>query len=195
MPYSGVPHSGAPHSGVPDSGVVSASGQSAPSDLSNKDRPNVLFIAVDDLRPELGTYGTDVITPNIDRLAASGVRFDQAYCQQAVCGASRLSLMSGLYPIRTGEQTFHVSGWRERHPDVLTMNQHFSQQGYRTIGLGKIYHGHSGIGVDPKTGVDGLILPVRIMPSLKIWQRWHAFVQRKGWQLHGSRQGATDRIC
>ena len=102
------------------------------------------------MRAALVTYGTDVITPNIDRLAASGVRFDQAYCQQAVCGASRLSLMSGLYPIRTGEQTFHVSGWRERHPDVLTMNQHFSQQGYRTIGLGKIYHGHSGIGVDPE---------------------------------------------
>ena len=150
VPHSGVPHSGVPHSGVPHSGVVSAGGQSGPSDLSNKERPNVLFIAVDDLRPELGTYGTDVITPNIDRLAASGVRFDQAYCQQAVCGASRLSLMSGLYPIRTGEQTFHVSGWRERHPDVLTMNQHFSQQGYRTIGLGKIYHGHSGIGVDPE---------------------------------------------
>ena len=160
VPHSGVPHSGVPHSGVPHSGVpstkmshsgVPATGVASASAMNPvKRRPNVLFIAVDDLRPELGTYGTDAFTPNIDRLASAGVRFDQAYCQQAVCGASRLSLMSGLYPIRTGEQTFHVSGWRDRHPDVLTMNQHFGQQGYQTIGLGKIYHGHSGRGVDPK---------------------------------------------
>jgi len=159
VPHSGVPHSGVPHSGVPHSGVPNAATPHSVGPVPGvkpaetmavvKPRPNVLFIAVDDLRPELGTYGTDAITPNIDRLAASGVRFDQAYCQQAVCGASRLSLMSGLYPIRTGEQTFHVSGWRDRHPNVLTMNQHFGQQGYQTIGLGKIYHGHSGGGVDP----------------------------------------------
>ena len=160
VPHSGVPHSGVPHSGVPHSGVPSTemphsgvpSEGVTPAATTNpvKRRPNVLFIAVDDLRPELGTYGTDAFTPNIDRLASAGVRFDQAYCQQAVCGASRLSLMSGLYPIRTGEQTFHVSGWRDRHPGVLTMNQHFGQQGYQTIGLGKVYHGHSGRGVDPK---------------------------------------------
>ena len=160
VPHSGVPHSGVPHSGVPHSGAPSTemphsgvpSEGVTPAATTNpvKRRPNVLFIAVDDLRPELGTYGTDAFTPNIDRLASAGVRFDQAYCQQAVCGASRLSLMSGLYPIRTGEQTFHVSGWRDRHPGVLTMNQHFGQQGYQTIGLGKVYHGHSGRGVDPK---------------------------------------------
>lgn len=70
--------------------------------------PNVLFIAIDDLRPELGCYGTRALTPNIDRLAAAGVRFDRASCNQAVCGASRLSLMTGLYPEFTGERTFHV---------------------------------------------------------------------------------------
>jgi len=113
-----------------------------------QDRPNVLFIAVDDLRPELATYGASVKTPNIDRLAASGVRFDRAYCQQAVCGASRLSLMGGLYPTRTGEQTYHVDGWRKRHPDLLTLQQYFGQQGYFTSGMGKIYHGSSGVGVD-----------------------------------------------
>ena len=107
-------------------------------------KPNVLFIAIDDLRPELGCYGRHVLSPNIDKLAASGVQFNKAYCQQAVCGASRLSLMGGLYPTNTGEQTFHVSGWRERYPNLITMNQHFGQQGYQTIGMGKIYHGHKG---------------------------------------------------
>ena len=146
-PHSGNPHSGVPHSGVTVRPVVPAA-PVAPV-RAVEDRPNVLFIAIDDLRPELGTYGTRTITPNIDRLAASGVRFDKAYCQQAVCGASRLSLMGGLYPTMTKEQTFHVSKWRKRHPKLLTMNRHFIQQGYHTIGLGKIYHGTGGNGIDP----------------------------------------------
>ncbi|MEM6916223.1 MAG: sulfatase-like hydrolase/transferase, partial [Verrucomicrobiota bacterium] len=108
------------------------------------ERPNVLFIAVDDLRPELGAYGAEVHTPNLDRLAESGVRFDRAYCNQSVCGASRLSLMGGLYPTKTGEQTFHVTDWRKRHPDLLTLNQHFRANGYLTLGTGKIYHGTHG---------------------------------------------------
>lgn len=108
------------------------------------DRPNVLFIAVDDLRPELAVYGAEVKTPHLDRLAANGIRFDRAYCQQAVCGASRLSLMGGLYPTKTGEQNFHVTNWRQRHPDLLTMNQHFRANGYHTLGTGKIYHGSHG---------------------------------------------------
>ncbi|MEC8013694.1 MAG: glycoside hydrolase family 3 N-terminal domain-containing protein [Verrucomicrobiota bacterium] len=110
---------------------------------------NVLFIAIDDLRPELGVYGSKVKTPHMDRLASKGMLFERAYCQQAVCGASRVSIMGGLYPSLTGEQTFHVSGWRNRHPNLLTLNQHFKEQGYQTIGMGKIYHGSSGAGVDP----------------------------------------------
>ncbi len=114
---------------------------------SGEEKLNVLFIAVDDLRPELGCYGSKIKTPNFDRLAASGMLFHRAYCQQAVCGASRLSIMGGLYPTLTKEQTFHVNGWRKRHPDLLTMNQHFGNEGFETIGLGKIYHesGHSGV--------------------------------------------------
>ncbi|MDF1659406.1 MAG: sulfatase [Verrucomicrobiales bacterium] len=134
--------------------------------LSAADRPNVLFIAVDDLRPELATYGAEVKTPNLDRLAASGVRFDRAYCQQAVCGASRLSLMGGLYPTKTGEQNFHVTDWRQRHPDLLTMNQHFQANGYRTLGTGKIYHGTNGGKIEGKNwdewldaGGEGYVLP------------------------------------
>ena len=113
-------------------------------------RPNLLFLAVDDLRPELGAYGSKFKTPNMDRLASRGTLFERAYCQQAVCGASRLSIMSGLYPTLTKEQTYHVENWRKRHPDLLTLNQHFKEQGYQTIGLGKIYHGDAGAGVDPK---------------------------------------------
>ena len=112
-------------------------------------RPNVLFIAVDDLRPQLGCYGSRAITPNIDRLARTGLQFDRAYCNQAVCGASRISLMTGLYPERTGERTYHVTGWRKRWADVITLNQRFKMSGYATVGLGKIYHGTKGPGVDP----------------------------------------------
>ena len=146
-----------PGSQVKFSGAPSASGAAPrkdavppaePKRLKKGKHPNVLFVAIDDLRPELGTYGTKVITPNIDKLAEGGIRFDRAYCQQSVCGASRLSLMGGLYPTLTREQSFHVSGWRERHPDLVTMNQHFGSQGYETIGLGKIYHGHTGKGID-----------------------------------------------
>ncbi len=121
----------------------------APPPSARAGRPNILFIAVDDLRPELGCYGARALTPRIDALAASGVRFDRAYCNQAVCGASRVSLMTGLYPEHTGERSYHVTGWRERWADTVTLNQHFEANGYAVVGLGKIYHGSSGPGVDP----------------------------------------------
>ncbi|MEM6690679.1 MAG: sulfatase-like hydrolase/transferase, partial [Planctomycetota bacterium] len=122
---------------------------------SNGERPNVLFIAVDDLRPELNCYGTGdqpkkAITPNLDELAASGVRFSKAYCNQAVCGASRVSLMTGLYPEFTKERTYHVKDWRKRWSNVVTLNQHFKNSGYTTVGLGKIYHNTAGPAVDVK---------------------------------------------
>jgi arylsulfatase A-like enzyme len=119
-------------------------------------RPNVLFIAVDDLRPELGCYGARALTPNIDRLAASGLQFDRAYCNQAVCGASRVSLMTGLYPEFTGERTYHVTDWRKRWVHIVTLNQHFKAGGYTTIGLGKVYHGSRGPGVDPENWTEWL---------------------------------------
>ena len=112
------------------------------------EKMNVLFIAVDDLRPELATYGAQVQTPHFDKFASTGLRFDRAYCQQAVCGASRLSLLGGLYPTKTNEQTFHVQGWRQRWPELITINQHFKANGFTTVGLGKIYHGTGGGGVD-----------------------------------------------
>ena len=113
--------------------------------------PNVLIIAVDDLRPQLTCYGAEnAKTPNLDRLAATGTRFNRAYCQQAVCGASRLSIMSGCYPLSTREQSYHVRDWRKRNPSLLTINQYFGQSGFKTIGLGKVYHSTGGPDADAR---------------------------------------------
>ncbi len=108
---------------------------------SDEPRRNVLFIAVDDLRPELGCYGHPTVkTPHIDRLAQSGVVFTRAYCQQAVCGQSRASLLTGLRP-----DTLHGSGmgvhFRKYVPDVVTLPQNFKNHGYHTLAMGKIFHG------------------------------------------------------
>ncbi len=103
-------------------------------------RPNVLFIAVDDLRPQLGCYGhKEIISPNIDRLAAGGMRFDRAYCQQAICAASRCSLLSGCRPDTT--KIYDLSHpLRQMMPDLVSLPQLFKNHGYTTISLGKIYH-------------------------------------------------------
>jgi len=101
---------------------------------------NVLFIAVDDLRPDLGCYGDPVaVTPNIDLLASDGMTFIRAYCQQAVCAPSRASIMTGLRPdnIRVWDLQTH---FRENMPDVVTLPQYFKNQGYHTREVGKIYH-------------------------------------------------------
>jgi arylsulfatase A-like enzyme len=104
---------------------------------------NVLFIAVDDLRPELGCYGHPVVkSPNIDRLAREGTLFNRAYCQQAVCNPSRASLMTGLRPDTLGVYDLPTH-FRDRKPDAVTIAQHFKDQGYYTEGIGKIFHtGH-----------------------------------------------------
>ena len=114
-------------------------GLAGPADAAS--RPNILFIAVDDLRPELGCYGKDYIkSPNIDRLARSGIVFDRAYCQQAVCSPSRSSLMTGLRPDTTKVWDLQTH-FRTARPDVVTLGQHFKNHGYFVQGMGKIYHG------------------------------------------------------
>jgi len=104
------------------------------------DKPNVLFIAIDDLRPELGCYGSPIaVSPNLDGLAKDGLLFKRAYCQQAICRPSRASLMTGMRPESTGLFHNYVS-LRELQPDILTLPQHLIAHGYETAYVGKIFH-------------------------------------------------------
>ncbi len=139
------------------------------------DHVNILFIAIDDLRPELGCYGHSLAkTPNIDRLATRGVRFDRAYCQEAICSPSRASLMTGMRPNSLGV-TDNVTYFRDTTPNVVTLPQHFRAHGYETVYIGKIYHG-------------------RMIDKEESWSRKAKFGRRyqprpmRGYQLPASRE-------
>tara|TARA_R110000850_G_scaffold176578_2_gene302514 strand:+ start:715 stop:2115 length:1401 start_codon:yes stop_codon:yes gene_type:complete len=103
-------------------------------------QPNFLFIAIDDLRPELACYGSEaVLTPHIDRLAGQGTVFNRAYCQVAVCGASRASLMTGLRP--TPDRFLNYLSYAEKDaPGAMTIAEELKNGGYHTISNGKIFH-------------------------------------------------------
>ena len=106
---------------------------------STTERPNILFIAVDDLKPTLSNYGDElVVSPNFERLAEQGMTFLNAHCQQAVCGPSRASIMTGLRPDQTRVWDLKTK-IRDENPDVVTIPQHFKSHGYTTAGVGKIY--------------------------------------------------------
>jgi len=105
-----------------------------------RERPNVLFLICDDLNCDLGCYGHPLVkSPNIDRLAERGVRFESAHCQYPLCGPSRASFMTGLYPDQTRihRNAIYI---REHVPNVQTMSQMFRRAGYFATRIGKIYH-------------------------------------------------------
>ena len=120
-----------------------------PVALRSAERPNVLFIVVDDLRASMGVFGDSLaITPNIDALGARGTVFANAHCQIAICNPSRASVMTGMRP-----DTIRVWGlkkhFREEKPKVITLPQWFKQHGYHTHSIGKVYHGSGKPSTDP----------------------------------------------
>ena len=126
---------------------------------------NVLFIASDDLTSTLGCYGHPAVkSPNIDALAARGVRFDNAYCQFPFCGPSRASLMTGLRPDTTGVVTNRKVDFRDWRPDTITLPQLFKNNGWRAMRVGKMFHMGVPGGVGTMTHQDPPSWDVSISP-------------------------------
>jgi len=108
--------------------------------IKGAEKPNILIIAIDDLRPELNCYGASHIhSPNIDRLAERGTLFERAYCQYAICGPSRSSMFSGSRPdtIRAYNNRTH---FRDHRPSAISLPEFFKANGYATYGFGKVLH-------------------------------------------------------
>lgn len=123
----------------------------APATTAGRRPLNVLLIISDDLRAELSSYGGRAKTPNLDALAAAGVRFDRAYCQYPLCNPSRVSMLTGRQPVTTGVFG-NRTDFRAQHPDWVTLPQLFKENGYVSVRAGKIFHG-AGLD-DPKAWSD-----------------------------------------
>lgn len=136
--------------------AVDAAPEAAHADAK---KPNVLFISVDDLRPNIGCYGDKLaVTPNIDGLASRGMRFNRAYCQVAVCNPSRASLMTGRKPDTLGVWTLPIH-FREAMPNAVTIPQWLRKFDYTAVSHGKIYHNPT---PDPQSWSE----PIRDLPRL-----------------------------
>ena len=147
--------------------------------------PNVLFIAVDDLRPVLGCYGDPTaVTPNLDHLASRGTVFARAYCQQALCSPSRLSLLTGRRPdsTRVWDLSTH---FRQALPKVVTLPQHFKKHGYQTQGIGKILHGNGKPAFDPPSWTFDPLFAVSRDPKLR-------YASAKNLSGTGLKRGSTE---
>jgi arylsulfatase A-like enzyme len=145
--------------------ILTTAGCAGPPE-KKQHRPNVLFIIVDDLRPELPCYGKSMIhAPNIDRLAGHGVVFENAFCQYPVCGPSRCSFLTGLRPTR--ERFVNNSAQVDIDaPEIPPMPQLFKEQGYYTISNGKVYHDHGNV----MDGMDGWSeIPWEPHPGFWVW--------------------------
>lgn len=145
--------------------------------VAQQSKPNVLFIAVDDLRTDIGCFGnTEVKTPNIDALAKRGLVFHRAYCQQAVCSPSRTSLLTGLRPDSTKVYDL-VTHFRNTVPDVISLPQHFRESGYYTVGMGKSI---TRVTTIRRVGASRIAMEVvRVMFSRRISSGWLRMKQRK----------------
>jgi iduronate 2-sulfatase len=109
-------------------------------------RPNILFISIDDLRPQLGCYGhEEMVTPKLDRLAAGGRVFRRHYVQVPTCGASRCAMLTGRYPSQPiqCDNDACASLPRDGEGAVVSLPEHFRKHGYRIMSIGKMTHGHS----------------------------------------------------
>jgi iduronate 2-sulfatase len=129
------------------------------------EKMNVLFIIADDLRNELGCYGSPLAkTPNLDKLASTGVRFDRAYCQFPLCNPSRASVLTGRHPGSTG-----VLGNRtwfgDQHPEFVSLPKQFKNSGYTSIRIGKIFHG--GIDDTDAWSIDGQVRTLAGIPKIE----------------------------
>ncbi len=127
--------------GVNALALTPAVASAKPAENKNADnRPNVLLIAIDDMKPWIGPYGDKLAkTPSMDRLASRGTTFSNAYCQVALSGPTRSSLMTGLNPDHTGVWWL-MGSFRKNNPDIVTMPQALKENGYETVGVGKVYH-------------------------------------------------------
>lgn len=148
------------------------------AELESRSRPlNVLFIAVDDLRPQLGCYGhSEMVTPSLDRLAGQSRRFENHFVQVPTCGASRCALLTGRYPLRpvTYENGAFELLLRETEPPIVTLPALFRERGYHTISIGKISHSPDGLLANGKPELPAAWDTVG-MPAGKWKDGWSAF--------------------
>jgi arylsulfatase A-like enzyme len=131
-------------------------------------RRNVLLIIADDLRPQLGAYGDrQVKSPQLDRFAKTALRFERAYVQSAICSPSRNSFLSGLRPATTGLRGFGRT-LRSAVPDVITLPQHFKNNGYHTAAIGKVFHFYAETGLGGEDDPASWSVPLQ-MPTRPVW--------------------------